>query len=225
METVAIIPCAGKGERFGGQKQYVILCGKPILVHTILVFEESMVDGIVVVVNEKDVEYTKAILNGYGFSKIQGIFPGGQRRQDSVYIGLKGIGGSPDIVIVHDGVRPFVTKEIIERVVDEAKRYGGAVAAVPITDTIKFSKDGRSIERTIPRDGLWVAQTPQAFRYDLLRMALEEAKKDGFYGTDEAMLFEYLSYEVKIVMGDVENIKITTRKDLLLAESIMRIRG
>lgn len=225
MDTVAIIPCAGEGRRFGEPKQYVILGGKPIFVHTIMAFENSVVDRIIIVVKKEELEYTKEILKEYGFSKIEAVLPGGPRRQDSVYLGLKGIMDPPEIVLIHDGARPFVTKQIIANVIDGARRYGAAVAAVPITDTIKRSKDGGFIDETIPRHGLWTAQTPQAFRYDLLKMAFERADHNGFYGSDEAMLFERLAHKVRIVMGEKENIKITTGDDLSFAESILLRRA
>jgi 2-C-methyl-D-erythritol 4-phosphate cytidylyltransferase len=225
MRVVAIIPCAGEGKRFGAQKQYVSLGGRPLFVHAISTFEGSIVDRIIVVVREEDIEHTKQILHQYRFSKVEGIFPGGKKRQDSVYIGLKRIGDPPEIVVVHDGARPFVTKNLIRRVVDGAMEYGAATAALPITDTIKFSKDSNFVEKTIPRDGMWAVQTPQAFRYDLLKRAFEKAEIDGFYGSDEAMLVERLPYKVRIIMGESENIKITREGDLSLAESILSTRA
>jgi 2-C-methyl-D-erythritol 4-phosphate cytidylyltransferase len=222
MSVVAIIPCAGKGERFGGPKQYALLGGRPLFIYAISAFEDSVVDSVVIVVRKEEVEYTIDTLCSYKFSKIEGVFAGGKTRQDSVRIGFRRIRGIPEVVVVHDGARPFVTKGLIQKVVEEAREYGAAIPALPITDTVKFSQDGEFIQKTIQRNGFWVAQTPQAFRYDLLKRAFERAEEEGFYGTDEAGLVERLSHRVRIVPGERRNIKITKEEDLSFAESILK---
>lgn len=229
MRVVAIVVGAGRGERFGGKfpKQYLILQDKPILAHTLLIFEESMVDGIILVVNKERIRFCQdEIVTRYNLWKVRKIVSGGRRRQESVYNGLMAIEGTttPEIVIVHDGIRPFITKSLIKEVTMEALRSGAAIAAVPLKDTIKLINQD-TVEETIERMNLWLVQTPQAFRYELLRDAFLKAHKDGFFGTDEAVLIERLGHKVKIVKGLEDNIKITTKGDLVLARAILRSNG
>ena len=147
---------------------------------------------------------------------------GGQQRQDSVFKGFHALEESTDIVVVHDGVRPFTTNQMIADTVRMAVRHGAAITAVPVSDTIKKVADG-FVERTISRNGLWRVQTPQAFQYGLLQKAFEKAVADSYYGTDEGALVEYLGRPVKIVSGSELNIKITRKEDLILGEILLSV--
>ncbi len=222
----AIITAAGAGKRFGEEipKQFALLDGKPVLFYSLEAFSKSELIGeIVVVVPENWVGYTeKEIVEKFGFSKVKKIIPGGAERQNSVENGFNSLSGEPEIVAVHDGVRPFVTVEIIETVIREASRCGAAVAALPSKDTIKKSSPARFIENTVPRDSLWFAQTPQAFSHDILRNAYVKASEDGFTGTDESLLVERTGVEVKLVEGSPYNMKITTPEDLRIGELLVK---
>lgn len=224
----AIITAAGLGKRFGGglPKQFTLLDGKPVLLYSIEAFSKSELIGeIVLVVPEDWVSHTqKDIVEKFGISKVKKILPGGTERQQSVEHGFHSLSGEPEIVAVHDGVRPLVTVEIIETVIHEASKCGAAVAALPLNDTIKKSSPHGFIENTVPRDSLWFAQTPQAFRHDILKNAYVKASEDGFTGTDESLLVERTGVDVKLVQGSPYNIKITTREDLRMGELILKER-
>lgn len=220
MKVCAIIPAAGQGTRMGGPvaKQYLCLNGKPILHHTLAAFAKcGWVGSVILVMPEKDVEAGRA-----EWMKQPGIavVAGGAKRQDSVYCGFKALDADTEIVIVHDGVRPFVTPQMIRQTVDAARQHGAAITAIPVSDTIKQVTSGGLVERTVDRDGLWRVQTPQAFRYGVLREALEKASADAFYGTDEGALVEHIGKEVKVVPGSELNIKITRPEDLVLGGCI-----
>jgi len=230
INAAAIITAAGLGKRFNGKgtdelpKQFIPLSGKPIIVYPIQSFEGSdLIQEIIVVVPESWVEYTKnEIVDKYGLKKVSKVIAGGTQRQQSVEKGFHSISSRPQIVVVHDGVRPFVTLDIIEEVVAEAGKSGGAIAAFPSTDTIKKSSPEQFIENTAPRDNIWFAQTPQAFRYDVLKQAFEKASEDGYLATDESQLVERLGMEVKLVKGSKYNIKITTPEDLEMGKLILK---
>lgn len=232
MKTFAIIPSAGKGLRMGpGKKNYLPLLGTPVLAHTIGAFESCrLVDSIVVVTLPEDAEFFREEIAGrYGFKKIAGVVPGGEKRQDSVANALNSIKvlfnpkENSDIILVHDGARPLVTAGIIEDTVKEAQKHGAAVSAVRVKDTIK-EVSGGFVKKTIPREPLWAVQTPQAFKAGLIIKAFDKAVKDGFTGTDESALVERLGAHVSVVPGTYENIKITTPEDLLIAECILKNR-
>jgi len=206
-------------------KQFMELNSCPILVHTLRVFENSpVVDKIVLAIPAKEQQQVTTWIDQYKLRKSFRIVRGGPRRQDSVYNGLRAIGEEIDIVLVHDGVRPLVTPRIIEACAKEAIRTGAAITAVPVKDTIKETKDGRTVFQTLDRDRLWAVQTPQGFRKEILERAMEKAVKEYFIGTDEASLVERLNVPVSIIEGSYENIKITTPADLLFAESTLKIR-
>ncbi len=225
--TLAIIPSAGQGRRMGSPttKNYLDLLGKPILAHTLAVFEDCrLIDEVVVVVAPGDEEYCRrVIIEGYGIKKVALVLGGGEERQGSVKNGLPGSEDGVGTIVVHDGARPLVTARIIEKTVEEARVSGAAVTAVRVKDTIKKVVNG-SISSTVARDGLFAVQTPQAFRTDILLNAFKRAEEDGFTGTDESSLVERLGAEVRIVEGSYENIKITTEEDLLVAECILLSR-
>ena len=207
LKVTAIIVAAGRGKRFGGDvpKQFLKLKGRTILETTVDRFAGSdEVDEIVVVTNEDYLDYVKELLEGC--SKDFLVVPGGKERQDSVSRGLEASTG--DLVLIHDAARPFVTYEVIERVIEAAKNTGAAVPVVNPKDSIR-TRDGN-----LNRDELFCIQTPQGFRRELIMEAYEKAMKEGFYGTDEGGIAEYAGYPVTMVEGDYENFKITTREDL-----------
>ena len=227
MSVIALIPAAGMGKRMGAgvNKQYLLLNGKPIVAHTLSVFEDApFVDDIYLVIPEEEIPYCREqVVERYGFAKVRSIVPGGAERQHSVLNGLRAMENArdDDLLLIHDGVRPFVPVHVLERVLEVAGAYDGALVAVPAKDTIKIVADG-IIRDTPPRESLWLAQTPQAFRYGVIRAAHEIADAEGFLGTDDAMLVERLGKDIHVVLGDYRNIKITTPEDLILAEAFLK---
>jgi len=223
----AIIVAAGAGQRFGGSipKQYLSIGGKPVLYYTLQTFEQcAAIEEIVVVAAEEWLAHvTQVIVDRFGLAKVKKVVAGGNHRQDSVYAGLKALEGPPDIVAVHDAVRPFVSVAKVDEVVSACMKYGAAILAVPPKDTIKIEKDG-FVEKTPFRDKLWSVQTPQVFRYDIILEAYARAYECGVYQTDDSALVERLGYPVKIVEGEEQNFKITVPLDLSLAEMILSAR-
>jgi len=159
------------------------------------------------------------------FEKVSKVIAGGLKRQDSVWEGLKYLKSEDGLVMVHDGVRPFVSQEILEKSIQETSRSGATIASVPVKDTVKMASEQGEVIETLDRNALWAVQTPQTFNYDILKSAYEKAFKDRFYGTDDATLVERLGVKVKIIPGSYENIKITTPEDLALGEAILRRRA
>jgi len=226
MKVGAIIPAAGRGKRIGASvpKQFLEIQGKPLLHHTLTVFAScQLIDYVVLVMPRADAdEMGEEWLNKYEI--VREVVVGGEQRQDSVYNGFNSLEKGTDIVVVHDGVRPFTTPQMITATVEAAQQYGAAITAIPVSDTVKQAVDG-FVKQTVPRDGLWRVQTPQAFQCRLLQKAFKKAKQDSYYGTDEGSLVEYLGERVKIVPGSELNIKITEKEDLVLGESLLsRIR-
>ena len=223
MKTCAIIPAAGQGTRMNHTvpKQFLQLAGKPILYHTLKVFENSgLVDSIVLVVPPSEVEsMRKKLMNP--FPAIQHVVVGGEQRQDSVYEGLRALDEDTHIVVVHDGVRPFIDPKMLQETVTAAQEHGAAVTAIPLSDTIKRADANDFVQITIDRKRLRRIQTPQAFRYSLLCEAMRKAQADRFYGTDEGSLMEHFGQAVKLVPGSEHNIKITQPEDLVLAELLI----
>jgi len=227
MKVSAIIPAAGQGTRMGSAipKQFLSLQGKPILHHTLMAFEASgQVDSVILVVPEKDsAAAKKEWLQGYDI--VKKIVVGGKERQDSVYNGFQALDADTDVVLVHDGVRPFVTGDMIQRAIEAAKNFGAAITAIPVNDTIKLANADGFVEKTVDRSGLWRIQTPQAFQYAVLNEAFQKAVQDSYYGTDEGSLLEYAGKKVKIIEGSEMNIKITRQEDLILGEAILNSRA
>lgn len=223
-----IIVAAGKSRRMNStvSKQFIFIGGKPILAYTIDAFEKSsLIDKIVLVINEAEIEKCKKIIvNKYNYKKLIKIVPGGKERQNSVFNGLKVLPSETNLVAIHDGARFLITPDIIDRAVRDAYDSNGVIVAMPIQDTIKETNSNKIISKTFNRDRLWAAQTPQVFPYSIIMKAHEKAREDNFFGTDDASLVERLGYEVDIVRGSVENIKITTNFDLILAEIILNKR-
>ena len=205
------------------KKPYLELAQKPILAHTIQRFEQnSAVDAIFVIVDQADFSECHAtVLRPYAFTKVQKLVDGGETRQRSVYNGIRALSADVDFVIVHDGVRPFVTDEVIFACLAAADECGAAVAAVPVKDTIKIANTDRFIVETPAREQLWAVQTPQVFRKSLLEEAHQAAQARQLTATDDASLIEQLGFPVKLVEGSYANVKITTPVDLQIAEVLL----
>ena len=220
-----VIAAAGKGTRMNSNinKQYIDICGLPVLARTISAFQKCrLIDEIILVVNENDIVYCKKnIIDTYGFTKVTQIIAGGNKRQQSVLNGLYSVQPSSGIVLIHDGARPFIQQDTIIESVISASNFGAVCVAVPVKDTVKRSGTEGFVEKTILRENLWSIQTPQAFRYSLIKEAHRQAVNDGFEGTDDCILVERLGLPVKIVMGSYDNIKITTQEDLVIGEAIL----
>ncbi len=221
-----IIAAAGMSTRMGSRinKQFIAIDGKPILAHTIDKFEKCRyIDEIILVAKEEEIEYCrKEIVKKYKFNKVANIIRGGKERQDSVYNGLLALDEKTDIVLTHDGARPFVKIENIEDGIKGTIDHGACVIGVPVTDTIKVVCENKTIDSTPQRSLLWAAQTPQCFFKHVLIKGYKNAIADGFVGTDDSSIVERIGYDVKMIMGSYENIKITTPEDIILAESFFK---
>jgi len=226
VKSVAIIVAGGSGKRMlhDRSKQYLPLAGTPILARTLITFEKTpSVDRIVLVVPHGDRDYVRdEIVNRYGIGKVTQIPDGGEARQDSVREGLRVVEDTDDVVVVHDGVRPFVTQELIEISIREALQNGAVIPVVPLTDTVKTIGKGGMIQDTLDRGDLRLAQTPQTFRRKIIMEAFESAYREGFYGTDDASIVERMGIPVGTIPGLSYNIKITTPQDLVLAEFLLK---
>lgn len=218
----AIIVAAGESRRMGDVDKILTLLGdKPILAQVIGIFEAcELIHQIVVVLSKANIGLGRDMAEEEGWSKVSGIYPGGPRRQDSVASGLKGLEGC-QWVVIHDAARPLVTEQLIHRGLTWARATGAAVAAVPVTDTIKAVGEDMLVRETLPRSELWVVQTPQVFRFDIIARAYKEIKTEV---TDDAQLVEKLGCPVKVYMGAYDNIKITTQGDLVIAEALWQER-
>ncbi|MBN2408782.1 MAG: 2-C-methyl-D-erythritol 4-phosphate cytidylyltransferase [Candidatus Aminicenantes bacterium] len=217
-KVTAIIVAAGEGRRFGSAKQFALLRDRPVLEHSLAQFEtHPAVDDIILVLTEEagGREYRKR------FGKIVAVAGGGARRQDSVGRGFERLDCGPgDIVLVHDGVRPLIGHEVIDRVIAKARECGAAVPVIPVEDTIKETAEG-TVVRTLERRNLSRVQTPQGFTREVLERGLRKAREDGYYGTDEAALVERTGHPVAVVAGDVRNVKVTSPADLKIAEAFL----
>jgi len=224
LKSTAIITAAGYGRRVGGQKkkQFLLLGGVPILVHTLEKFQSSnLITDIILIAPNEDIEFCKKeFLLKYNFTKLKKIVSGGKKRQDSVSNGLKEVSQDTEIIVVHDGVRPFISSRLLETSIKEAIKKGAAVAAIPVNDTLKKISAQGMLENGLNRDSIWRIQTPQVFKKEILIHAFEKARQDDFYGTDESSLVARIGNSVHIVKGSELNIKITTPEDMILAESI-----
>src|SRR3989338_6686530 len=233
MANHVIIAAAGKSTRMGANsnKVFLPLLGKPIIYHTIRIFENcNSVDSITIVVQKEDIEKINNIKNNNNFKKIKNIVDGGIERQDSVYNGLMAIKNlsnnidNEDIIIVHNGSNPLVKEDEINECIENTKQYGAAVVGFPVKDTLKEAKEGIII-KTVDRTNLWQMQTPQAIKHGLFLRAFENAKNKNLKFADDASLVEALGQKVKIIKCSNENIKITTPEDLVIAEGIMMKRN
>lgn len=228
MKISAIIPAAGQSSRMGlgKNKQFLLLSGKPVLAHTLTIFQASAeIEEIIIVAASGEEEYCqREIVDRYGFSKVSQVIAGGKERQDSVYQGILALQSDTDLVVVHDGARPFLTTEMISTAIQSSLNSDGAIAAVPVKDTIKIVNSEGIVKTTPCRDQIWSVQTPQTFRYSILRKAHEKARNEGFLGTDDASLVERTGGKIRVIPGSYENLKVTTPEDLIIGEAILKRR-
>jgi len=221
----AVIVAAGKGIRMKCTtlKQYLELEGVPLLSITLKAFDKcSSIDKIILVVPSGDIGFClEKIINPAGIQKKVTPVAGGLKRQDSVYNGLLAVDEKVSTVVIHDGVRPFVKPSTIEECIREALMNGACILGLPVSDTLKLADGSGYIKKTLERDSVWLAQTPQAFDYGLIKKAHDIARKEGFKGTDDASLVERIGGKVRIIRGSIENIKITTPEDLAIARAII----
>ncbi|MEC0664593.1 2-C-methyl-D-erythritol 4-phosphate cytidylyltransferase [Priestia flexa] len=222
MQYDVIVLAAGQGKRMkaGRNKQFLLIRNVPLLVHTLNIFEtDHTCNSIILVINDQELEDITSLLEQYPMRKVTAVVSGGQERQHSVYNGLKAIKLS-NVVLIHDGARPFVKRHHIHKLVEEAAVKEAATLGVPVKETIKKVENNIVVE-TIERSSLWSIQTPQAFLSSTIQRAHNVAKENGYLGTDDASLVEQLGQEVAIVQGDYDNIKLTTPEDLIYAEAIL----
>jgi len=227
MTVSAIIVAAGSGRRMAGDipKQYLPIGGIPVLVHTLRVFcSAPFIEQIFLVVRSEDLSFcSEKILTFEAFSKEIKLVEGGAERQDSVYNGLLAADGRPDdIVVIHDGVRPFLTPLQLSECVETARCDGACILGLPVSSTLKMVNPTGIIKKTLTRDHIWQAQTPQAFRFSIIMEAHTAARKAGLKTTDDAMLLELSGIDVRVIRGSGTNLKITTPEDLAMAEAIYR---
>ena len=225
-QVIAVIPAAGSGTRMGSErsKQFMDLCGKPILAITLDRFQKcDLVDGIVVVVSQQDVDYcTCEIVERFELSKVAKVVAGGECRQVSVRKGIEAVSNSSTWILIHDGVRPLVSAELIERVITSARRYRAVIPGIPVKDTLKEIDSRGGVVNTVERRALWAIQTPQIFRREDIQAAHKKAVEQGWEGaTDDASLIEKAGIPVAVIEGEEANIKITTAKDLELARFLL----
>lgn len=221
-----IVAAAGMSNRMRSSinKQFIAINNKAVLAHTLEKFEKcKYVDEIIVVAKEDEIDYCKReIVKRYNFKKVTKVVRGGKERQDSVYNGLLALDERCNIVLTHDGARPFVKVKNIEDGIIGVTKYDACIIGVPVKDTIKIVDTLDNVENTPDRSYIWAAQTPQCFWKDILLKAYKKAIEDGFVGTDDGMLVERLEINVKMIEGSYENIKITTPEDLIVAESLVK---
>ncbi len=229
-KIIAIVLAAGRGKRMQSDvaKQYLLVRNKPVLYYSLKAFQDSIVDEIILVTAENEITYCKEeIVDKYAITKVSQIVTGGKERYHSVYNGLKACKDA-EVVLIHDGARPFVDEAIIERNVRMVKEHGACVTGMPVKDTIKISDVEGYVKETPRRDLIWTIQTPQTFRYDLIRnsydvfLAREEEYSKQYSVTDDSMVAEIFGgIKVKLVEGSYNNVKITTPEDMVLAEAIL----
>jgi len=221
-EYSVVIPAAGSGTRMRveGNKLFLQLEGKPLIAHTLRLFQEdSWCSSVVLVAKPNEFEQFRTIIEEEKLDKVQTLVSGGADRQTSVHNGLKAI-KNERVVLIHDGARPLVTEELIHQVVEGAEQSGAALLAVPLKDTIKKAYNNKVV-KTVNREQLWAAQTPQGFKLSLIREAYDEAERLNYKATDDASLVEWRGQTVSIVRGHYRNMKITTSEDLIIAEHFM----
>lgn len=223
VKIVVYIAAAGMGRRMNSDinKQFIPINGRPMIQLTLEKFDElPYIDEIFLIIREGEEEMIQSILNQMELSHEIGLVVGGNERQDSIYEGIKRVPQNTEIVLTHDGARPFVQKEEIEEIICSAIKYGAATLMTPMKDTVKISEDGVWSKVTPDRSKLFAVQTPQGFKKDILLKAYKQAFDEKYYGTDDCSLVEKAGYRIKLVQGSYHNIKITTPEDLILAEVI-----
>jgi 2-C-methyl-D-erythritol 4-phosphate cytidylyltransferase len=217
LKVVAIVPAAGIGKRFGSseKKQFVTVADNPLLFYPLQVLHSiQSITEIIPVVRKEDMERCRKFTLAGMLSKIKKIAPGGSERQDSVYNALTLI-QDDDLVLIHDGARPLVSPELIERLLQEIEDVDGVIPGIPVRDTLKQVDSQGYVLSTVRREDFWSIQTPQVFRCQLIKKAYEKAYENGFYGTDDAALVERIGGKVKVIPGDPLNIKVTTPEDMI----------
>ncbi|MCX5725890.1 MAG: 2-C-methyl-D-erythritol 4-phosphate cytidylyltransferase [Candidatus Saganbacteria bacterium] len=227
MKVGAIIAAGGIGKRMGvpSGKQFIKILGIPVISWALIPFEKSsLICEIILVINKENKKEAEELVKTNDFKKVK-ITVGGAEREDSVFNGLKMLSSKVEAVLIHDGARALVTEDIISRCIKALEKSDAAVAGVPVSDTIKMVGKDLNILKTIDRSKLWSAQTPQGFKLRSIRQAYEKAKNKKFIATDDAMLLESIGKSVKMIMGSLENIKITRPEDLRIAEAILKSRG
>ena len=220
MKVSAIIPAAGSGERFGEEKQFKLLSGRPLFFHTLKLFLQSdYIDEIIVAVPSANVDSTHRDVLSMSAGKPVKVVAGGTRRQDSVKNGIDVSDSDSTLVCIHDAARPFVTEDLIQRSISACEFADGAVVGIPSKDTVKFSENGL-VKETLDREKIWLAQTPQCFHKNKLLQALYYAETENLTGTDESALMEAMGFSIKLVEGESNNFKITTKDDWIRAEIV-----
>lgn len=224
MSVTAIVPAAGRGARMKGDipKQFLLLAGKPILIHTLNKLSRCKVDEMVIVVQEEKMDLARRLIEEELADKPFKLVKGGVERQDSVRAGLAAVDKDCSIVVVHDAVRPFVNPGAVNEVIEAAEKTGAAILAVRPSDTIRLEDKDSGIMDDLPRDRLWQIQTPQAFSKDLLIAGHKKALGEGYSATDDAGLVEHMGHRVTVVQGDSMNLKITGPRDLELAQVLLK---
>jgi 2-C-methyl-D-erythritol 4-phosphate cytidylyltransferase/2-C-methyl-D-erythritol 2,4-cyclodiphosphate synthase len=223
-ETYALIPAAGRGERFRRPYNKVLapLAGRPLLCHTLAAFQNTPeVDALLLMTDADSLSAVRSLVNEHGFTKVRSVLLGGATRQASVRVGLDHLPSGCETVAVHDAARALVTPDIVRRCVLSARQHGSGVAAVPVVDTLKATDETGWATATVDREGLWAVQTPQAFLTSLLLRAHQEADAAGFVGTDETSLVERLGVPVRLVEGATSNLKVTRPEDADVAEALL----
>jgi 2-C-methyl-D-erythritol 4-phosphate cytidylyltransferase len=207
-------------------KQFLALGGQPLILHSLRVFQaSSVIEEVILAVPLNEMDYClKEIVAKHRFTKVTKVVPGGHERQDSVRHALEAVHDDVDVVLVHDAVRPFLTEHMVDEVVKAARAKGAAIIALPMKDTVKQVGANHVIERTVDRQSLWLAQTPQAFRRDWLLAAHRKAHAEGIRATDDAYLIEWAGHAVSVVEGSGENIKVTRPADMVIGEAILASR-
>ncbi len=223
--NTALVVAAGGGSRFGGElsKQFADLLGKPIVVYSLELFERcSLIDEVVLVVAEDYLVYaSQEIMDRYRLKKINKLTTGGENRQESVLAGLSACQPGVDLVVIHDAVRPLLTMDLLSKTMEKADQTDGAILAVPSTESVKLV-EGESVVRTLMRDTIWIAQTPQVFRFEKILDAHKRAEAAGNEATDDSELYEQYCGRVSVIHGSYNNIKITTPGDLILAAELLK---
>ncbi|MGD9031663.1 MAG: 2-C-methyl-D-erythritol 4-phosphate cytidylyltransferase [Desulfobacteraceae bacterium] len=226
LKTVAIIPAAGTGMRMKNDrpKQFLDLQGRPLLAFTLEKFQVCpAIDSIILVAPQNEVKYCRSeIVERHHLTKVENVVAGGERRQDSVRLGIEASGGDYGLVLIHDGVRPLITHDLIERVVKAAQEHRAVISGLPAKETVKEIDKNAQVIKTYDREKVWLVQTPQVFRYEDILMAHRRAVEEGWEEvTDDALLVEKVGIPVKVVEGPEDNIKVTTPQDLELVKFLL----
>ena len=224
IKVTAIVPSAGRGVRFKSKerKPFAKLNGKPLLSYVLKTLDASpLIKDIVLVTDKYSSEKARLLIKRYGVRKVRHIVGGGRTRLDSVKNGLEYVGSDSSFILIHDGVRPFLDKEIIKKTLNEALKFGASVSAVPVKATIKVAGRKNLVKYTPSRKSLWEVQTPQVFRKDLILKAYKKVKRGKLF-TDDAALLESIGVKVKLVRGNYKNIKITTTEDMNIASALLK---